>query len=72
MQFKAISHNFVPVRQEGRVVLARCVCCRMPRWGVYLALPRSQEFYYHGYDRAEAEKTFNFLVQKQAQLQQIQ
>ena len=72
MKFHAIMHSFQPVRIEGRVILAKCTCCRVPRFAVYIALPRSQEYYYHGFDETEARKTFEFLVQKQAQAQQVQ
>jgi len=72
MKFHAISHNFVPVKQVNNIVLARCTCCRQSRWGVYVSLRNSQEFWYHGFDETEARKVFEFLIHKQAQLQQIQ
>ena len=65
-------HSFQPVKIEGRVVLAKCNCCSTPRWAVYLSLRKSREFYYHGFDEQEAQKTFEFLIRKQAQLQQNQ
>jgi len=72
MKFHAIMHSFQPVRIEGRVILAKCTCCRVPRFAVYIATKKDREFYYHGFSKEEAEKTFNFLVQKQAQAQQVQ
>ena len=72
MKFHSIPHNFVPVKQVNNIILARCSCCQTPRWGVFIARKNDREFFYHGFDRQEAEKTFNFLVQKQAQAQQVQ
>ncbi len=72
MKFSYRTHNFKPVKIEGRIVLARCTCCRQPRFAVFLAMKYGREFYYHGFDETEARKTFNFLVQKQAQQAQIQ
>ena len=70
MKFHAVMHSFQPVKIEGRVVLAKCNCCSTPRWAVYLSLRKSREFYYHGLSEEEAERTFNFLVQKRSQVKQ--
>jgi len=75
MKFKVLSvkiHDFVPVKQVGNVVLAKCVCCQIPRFAVYKISEKNRFFYYHGNDFEYAQRTFNFLVQKQVQLQQVQ
>jgi len=72
MKFYAIQHSFVPVKQVNNVVLAKCTCCQIPRWGVFIAVKNDRIFRYHGFSETEAERTFDFLVRRQAQLQQIQ
>jgi len=72
MKFHAISHNFVLIKQLNNIVLARCTCCSTPRFAVFAVNKSDRMFWYHGLDREEAERTFSFLVKRQAQVQQIQ
>ena len=72
MKFYAIVHDFQPVRIQNNIVLAKCTCCRVPRWAVFVTTRNDRMFWYHGYSQQEAEKTFNFLIRKQAQQAQIQ
>ena len=72
MQFRAITHDFKPVEVRGNIVLAKCDCCRVPRWAVFVTTRNDRTFWYHGYDRVEAERTFEFLARRQAQQAQIQ
>lgn len=72
MKFHTINHNFIPVKVEGRIVLAKCTCCHPERWGVFISAKSDREFWYHGFSFEEAQKTFNFLVRRQAQQAQVQ
>ena len=65
--FHAIIHDFKPIKQIGNIVLSKCVCCQVSRYGVFIANGNNREFFYHGYSYEEALKTFNFLVKKQSQ-----
>ena len=57
-------HDFKPVQVRNNIVLARCNCCSVPRYAVFIVKKDSREFWYHGYDNEYAQKLFNFLVSK--------
>jgi len=44
-------HDFEPVKQIGNIVLAKCRCCKSPRYAVYKISDKSRIFIYHGYDK---------------------
>ena len=65
-------HGFQIIQQRDNIILAKCNCCRQPRYAVFKISLTNRYFYYHGYDYEYALKTFNSLVQKQIQFQQVQ
>ena len=67
MKFQVIGvryHNFMPIRQQNDIVLAKCNCHSPPRYAVYRIINSSRQFIYHGFDKAYAEKLFNSLVSR--------
>jgi len=69
MKFQVVNvvyHNFVPIKQEGNVVMARCTCCSRPRLAVYLQTQTKRIYFYHGYTQQIAEMEFNSLVKRQS------
>jgi hypothetical protein len=55
-------HNFQIFQQKNNVVLAKCNCCSIPRWGVFVVSDKDKIFHYHGYDAKYAQKLFSSLA----------
>jgi hypothetical protein len=58
-------HDFQIVQQRDNIILARCSCCKTPRFAVFKVINSHRFFYYHGYDQQEALKIFNSLIRFQ-------
>jgi len=68
MRFQIIGvkyHDFVPIKSQGNVVLAKCTCCQRPRIAVYLQTQTKRIYFYHGYTQQIAEMEFNSLIKRQ-------
>jgi len=69
MRFQVVNviyHNFVPIKQEGNIVYAKCTCCPKPRLAVYIVSNQKKIFFYHGYTEEFAITEFNSLVKRQS------
>ena len=68
MRFQVVNviyHNFVPIKQEGNVMLARCDCCKKPRLAVYIISGQKRIYFFSGYDEKMAQMHFSSLVKRQ-------
>ena len=70
MRFEVVGiryHTFVPVKQNGDAVMAKCTCCQRSRIAVYLQIGTKRIFFYSGYIEQIAKIHFNFLIKHQNQ-----
>jgi L-rhamnose mutarotase len=75
MKFQIIGvtyHTFKPIKIQNNVVLAKCDCCSVPRYAVFISNDKSRIFKYHGYDENYAKKLFSSLVSRFNSQSQVQ
>ena len=67
MRFQIIGykyHDFVPIKSQGNVVLAKCTCCSKPRLAVYVQTENRRIYFFNGYSEQIAEIHFNSLIKR--------
>jgi hypothetical protein len=57
-------HEFQIIKQQDNITLARCSCCKQPRYAVFKITNLHRIFYYHGFDQKYAEKIFSSLISR--------